>query len=159
MQDRCPWFVPPLARIRSTPLAATSSLCAFYPRIACRPTHCCPGTDPPTTPDFQAMESGSCRGRSRPKAPRRYAIDPGDRIEEINRRNKRGDHRGDVVTEAFNGPIEIFEMSQQFADENPVGWRKPARERLAQLGKLLAQPPAGKFGQDVGVVRAGDEPL
>ena len=59
------------------------------------------------------------------------AIDPGYRIEEINRRNKRGDHRRDVITQAFNGLIEIFEMSQQFADKNPVGWREPAGEGLA----------------------------
>jgi hypothetical protein len=61
------------------------------------------------------------------------AIDPGDRIEEINlRSSKRGDHLGDIVAESFDGLIEVFQMSKELADKDSVRWRKPTQERLAQ---------------------------
>ncbi len=50
-------------------------------------------------------------------------------------------------------------MSQQFADEDSVGRRKPTQQRFAQSRELFAQPPAGEFSQDIGVVGTIDECL
>ena len=86
------------------------------------------------------------------------AFDPGDRVEEVNRCSKRANHLPDVVAQSFDGLIKVLQVSKQFFHQNPVSWGKPARERLARCGKLLAQTPARKIGEDVGVMGAADEP-
>jgi hypothetical protein len=70
---------------------------------------------------------------------------------------ERGDHPVDVRVELGDRGLQLLQVRHGQADQEGMVATKPAPQRLAQLGKLGAQPALGQLGQHLGVALASDQ--
>ena len=83
--------------------------------------------------------------------------DPGDGVQPVTGHRERGDHLVDSRIQLGDGSLQVLQVGKRQPDQQPVMVAEPARQRLAQLGELLAQLALGQLRQDLGVALPTDE--
>ena len=84
-------------------------------------------------------------------------VNTGDRVQQLQLTGERGGQLLDPLRQRLNRLIEEVDLREHLADQQHVVVGEAPLKRFSERGDLLAQAALGELGQDLGVMRAGDQ--
>jgi len=84
-------------------------------------------------------------------------VNTGDRVKQLQRAGERGGQLLDPRRQRRDRLIEEVDLREHLTDEQRVVVGEAPLERFSERGDLLAQAALRELGQDLGVMRAGDQ--